>query len=199
MFLFETKAAAHPQEVLTFFTTGYYRWEGRWQYLQPNDYAKWVFVASNIHLLNDAKDQRIFARLSRRKLADPAAPVAELVEGLGAEGRALYAFVSNRDPERGAQLLAALPKAMRSDVAALDLADKDLSRLTARLILVHGLRDRMIPYVESVALAEAAAAGQARLFLVQGLDHVDVAPELPDRWRLWRAVALLLAARDGKL
>jgi len=47
-------------------------------------------------------------------------------------------------------------------------------------------------------LAGALPAGQVRLFLVQGLDHVDVAPELPDRWRLWRAVTLLLAARDGR-
>ena len=186
-------------QVLTFFTTGYFRLDEGWQYLQPNDYGKWAFVGSNIHRLTDAEDRRIFRVLTWRKLADPAAPAADLLQGLGPEGRALYAFVTNRDPQRAAQLLAALPEAIRADVAALNLADKDLSHLAAQLILVHGLTDRMIPYVESVALAEAVAEGQARLFLVQGLEHVDVAPELPDRWRLWRAVALLLAARDGKL
>lgn len=197
-FVFAVGAYYDLPQVLTFFTTGYYRQEEHWQYLQPNDYGKWAFVASNIQRLTDAEDRRRFALLARRKLADPAAPVADLLDGLGAEGRALYAFVTNRDPERVAQLLAALPKAIGADIAALNLADKDLSRLSARLILVHGLQDRMIPYVESVALAGAVAAGQARLFLVQGLDHVDVAPELPDRWRLWRAVTLLLAARDGR-
>lgn len=185
-------------QVLTFFTTGYYRLEDQWKYLQPSDYGKWAFVASNIHLLNDVEDRRIFRRLTLRKLTDPAAPVGDLVPGLGSEGRALYAFVTNRDPRRARQLLAALPGAMQADVAALNVAGRDLSRLSARLILIHGLQDPMIPYVQSVALAGASPTGRARLFLVDGLDHVDVAPELPDRWRLWRAVALLLAARDGK-
>lgn len=197
-FIFAVGAYYDLPQVLTFFTTGYYRQEGRWQYLQPNDYGKWAFVASNIHRLNDAEDRRIFRQLTQRKLADPAAPTADLAVGLGKEGQALYAFVSNRDPRRVAQLLQALPVALRQDIAALNLAGKDLSRLSARLILVHGLHDRMIPYVESVALAKAAPAGQTHLFLVKGLEHVDVEPELPDRWRLWRAVTLLLAARDGR-
>ncbi len=187
------------QRVLTFFTTGFYRKDGRWHYLKPHDYGKWAFVASNIDRLGDAEDRLLFRRMALRKLADPAAPTDDLAALLGAEGRALYDFVDNRDPERVPQLLSALPAIIREDVAALNPAGRDLSRLAARLILVHGLEDRMIPYTESVALAEAVPPGRAWLFLVHGLDHVDVAPELPDRWRLWRAIAVLLAARDGNL
>ena len=198
-FVFAVGAYYDLQQVLTFCITGYYRQDERWHYLQPNDYGTWAFVTSNIHRLNDAEDRRIFRQLTRRKLAGPAAPTADLAVGLGEEGQALHSFVTNTDPRRVAQLLQALPVALRQDIAALNLAGRDLSRLSARLILVHGLHDQMIPYVESVALAKAVPVGQSHLFLVQGLEHVDVAPELPDRWRLWRAGTLLLAARDGKL
>lgn len=198
-FVFAVGAYYDLRQVLTFCTTGYYRQDGLWHYRQPNDYGTWTFVVSNIHRLSNAEDRRIFRQLTRRKLADPTAPTADLAAGLGEEGRALHAFVTNADPRRVARLLKALPVAIRQDITALNLAGRDLSRLSATLILVHGLQDPMIPYVESVALAKAVPAGRSRLFLVQGLDHVDVAPELPDRWRLWRGVTLFLAARDGRL
>ncbi len=57
----------------------------------------------------------------------------------------------------------------------------------------------MIPYPQSIALAKALPKGRTKLFLVRGLVHVDVAPGLPDRWRLWRAIRALLTARDGRL
>ncbi len=184
--------------VLTFFTTGYFRHGEQWHYLRPNDYGKWVFVAGNVHRLKNPEDRHIFRRLAERKLADPAASAEDLTEALGSEGRALMAFLDNSDPQRAKELLEELPEALSTEVAALNLANKDLTDLAARLILVHGLGDPLIPYVESVDLAAAVPEEQVRLFLVRGLNHVDVEPGLPDRWRLWRAVSLLLAARDGR-
>ena len=198
-FVFAVGAYYDLNRVLTFCTTGYYRQNGRWHYLQPNEYGTWAFVASNVHRLSNAKDRALFQQMTRRKLTDLTASTADLAAGLGKEGQALHALISNRDPRRVELLLKALPVAIRQDIAALNLAGADLSRLSAQLILVHGLNDRMIPYVESVALAKAVPKGQSHLFLVKGLEHVDMAPELPDRWRLWRAVSLLLSARDGKL
>lgn len=186
-------------QVLTFFTTGYYRHHQQWHYLRPNDYGKWAFVAANLHHLEAANDRRLLREMAERKQLDPAAPVADLAAGLGAEGRTLYALINNRDPQQTPALLAALPATVRSDLRTLDLANKDWSHLAARVILVHGLDDPMIPFPQSVALAEALPQGRSKLFLVRGLVHVDVAPGLPDRWRLWRAVKSLLAARDGKL
>ncbi len=184
--------------VLTFFTTGYFLHDGQWHYLRPNDYGKWVFVAGNVHRLKSPEDRRIFRDLAERKLADPSAPVEDLTESLGEEGRALMAFLDNDNPQRAEELLADLPEALIREVAALNLANKDLTNLYARLILIHGLGDPLIPYVESVDLAAAVAEDRVRLFLVRGLNHVDMEPGLPDRWRLWRAVTLLLQARDGR-
>jgi hypothetical protein len=89
-----------------------------------------------------------------------------------------------------------LPTAIRAEITALDLAGRELSPLAAKLLLVHGHEDTIIPFSQSVALARALPPGRADLFLVHGLMHVDLDPSLPDLWRLWRATAALLAGRD---
>ncbi|MGK2927051.1 MAG: hypothetical protein ACSLE2_15665, partial [Lysobacterales bacterium] len=68
--------------------------------------------------------------------------------------------------------------------------------LRADFILVHGLDDDIIPYTESVSLADALPPGRSRLFLLEGLHHVDRELRGLDAWRLWRALRALLAQRD---
>ena len=53
-----------------------------------------------------------------------------------------------------------------------------------------------MPYTERVALARALAPGRARLFLLEGLHHVDREIRGLDAWRMWRAVQAVLAQRD---
>lgn len=182
--------------VLAFSTTGYFREDGRWRYRTPNEYGKWVFVLSNIGRLSDPKDRELYRLMAERKLADTAAGVEDLAARLGPEGKSLYDFAVNREPARVPLLISRLPDQIRREIAALNLADKDLSLLRAKLILVHGLDDDIIPYTESAALARAVPQGQAELFLAKGLFHVDVKAGILDSWRLWRAVAALLRARD---
>ncbi len=83
----------------------------------------------------------------------------------------------------------------RALIAALNLAEKDLSGLRARLILVHGLDDDVIRYSESVALVNALPPEQTRLFLLNGLFHVVTDARVVDGWQLWRAIDALLAER----
>jgi hypothetical protein len=182
------------QRVLSFFTTGYYSWEGQWRRMEPNEYGKWVFIYSNVHRIEDPLDRELFRVMAARKLDDLAAEVEELAAGLGPEGRRLYAFIANRDPALVPQFIAGLPTAIRTEIDALDLASRDFSHLTARLILLHGYDDDIIPYIESVDLARAAP--ETELFLVRGLAHVDLAPGIRDLWKLWRAVSLLLSERE---
>lgn len=185
------------EQVLSFFTTGWFRQDDRWRYLEPNEYGKWVFVLSNLHRLDDPADRALLRAMARRKMADLAAGLDDLAAQLRAEGNALYAFITNCDRERAPELLRQLPGGIQADIAALDLANKDLSRLGARLILIHGYDDSIIPYAESIALAAAVPKGQARLFLVDGLAHVDLEPGLRSRFRLWRAIHALLVERDA--
>lgn len=195
-FLYAVGGYYDLEQVLTFFTTGYFCKNGRWHYLEPNEYGKWVFVLSNVELLADPTDRRTLTAMAKRKLSDLAAPLDDLSARLGPEGQKVYAFISNEDPRCVRSLLETLPARVRADIAALNLASRNLTPLQARLILVHGYDDNIIPHTESIALASAVPSGQARLFLPRGLAHVDIRPGWVSRWRLWRAIDALLAGRE---
>ena len=181
--------------VVNFFTTGYFLKNGRWEYLEPNEYGKWVFVLSNTDRLSDPRDRLVLRTMAERKLKNPRAPVADLRSNLTEAGQSVVDLLENRDRERTPELIAGLPAEIRAEIQALNLADKDLSRLQARLILLHGTDDAIIPYTESVALAAAAPAGRSHLFLIDGLAHVDTRPVGLDRRAAWRAIHTVLAQR----
>jgi pimeloyl-ACP methyl ester carboxylesterase len=187
------------EAVVTFFTTGYFRTgpEQPWQQGEPNAYGKWVFIAANAQRLDDPGDRAALAAMAERKLEDLDADVADLEAGLGAQGRAVTVLLDNRDPDRVPGLIEGLPEPVRRDLAALDLSRRDLAPLQARLLLVHGRDDPIIPSTESLALA-AAAPDDTTLYLVDSLAHVELSPAgLVDGWKLWRAVTWLLAERDA--
>ncbi|CAA7614095.1 alpha/beta hydrolase [Magnetospirillum sp. UT-4] len=186
-------------ELLTFFTTGHYReGPGRpWLRKDPNAYGKWVFVLSNARRLEDSADRALLAAIAERKLAHPDTPIDDLRAGLTPQGRAVMALLDNADPDRVPALIAALPPRIGAEIAALDLARRDLSRLAARLILVHGRDDRIVPWTEARALA--AAAPQARLVLLDNLAHAELKPgAAADTLALWRGVAALLDERNRR-
>jgi pimeloyl-ACP methyl ester carboxylesterase len=184
--------------LLTFLTTGHYR-EGPgkpWRKRVPHPYGLLVFTISNISRLADARDRALFEKMVQAKLADSASDIAPLVAGLGPEGRAFWALLANRDPDRVAPLLAALPKAIRAAISGVDVAARDLSRLRARLILIHGHDDSIVPYTESVALAQAAPPGQARLYLVPEIVHVTLrGAGIRSAWTMFRAAYALIGER----
>ncbi len=183
--------------VIRFFTTGYYRLEPTepWRYLAPNDYGKWVFVLSNVDRFSEP-DRSTLTQMAERRISDPKAPIEELAMRLEAEGRSLYELLSNTDPERTPALLEALPAGIWSDMQALDLSRRGLSDLRARLILIHGEDDTIIPYTESIRLDRAVPSYQARLFLLRGLQHVDIRGlGIRDAWRLSCALEAILMER----
>jgi fermentation-respiration switch protein FrsA (DUF1100 family) len=168
-----------------------------------------VLVYSSLDYLADGADRAVFDRMVAQRMRDPHADLSVLAAELSTEAHAVYALAVNADPARFAELFARLPQAMRADIDQLDLARHDLGPLRARLVLVHGRNDNLIPYPESLALAAAVPEGQARVFLIQRvLGHVDLGvsslltwrfwrEDLPDLWRLWRVIDLLLAEREA--
>ena len=184
-------------QVITFFTTGYLDDAGTWRHLEPNAYGKWVFVHANLDRLSDPGDRETLRRMATRRMADRAAPISDLAEALGPEGQTLYQLLDNTDPLRTPELIARLPQSIRADIDALNLANKPLEQLRARLILVHGRDDNIIPYSESAALARRVPADRVALYIVDELTHVDVQPGLLQSWRLWRAVKALLHSRQA--
>jgi hypothetical protein len=186
------------EKVLTFLTTGYFEKDGEWHHLAPSTYGKWVFVLSTVDRISDPRDRLTLKEIARGKLNDLDAGGNELAGRLGREGQAMIAFVTNRDPQRFSELLKGLPKNVQLDIDALNPARRDLSGLKARVILVHGLDDNIIPYTESIAFAGALPAHQTKLFLVGGLFHVDLKPGVSDKIGLVRVIYHLLGQRrDG--
>lgn len=186
--------------VVRFFSTGFYR-EGLgqpWQHREPNAYGKWVFARSNADRLTEPRDRHLLRTIADRKLGDLNAAVEDLVSDLGPEGRSVLDLLTNRDPERVGTLIAGLPPSIRLGMEALDVSRRDLSRISANVILVHGRDDAIIPVSESRALAAALHEGRADLFVVNGLAHADLRDVTPgDALTLWRAVYRVLQMRDS--
>jgi pimeloyl-ACP methyl ester carboxylesterase len=180
---------------ITYVTTGHFRAPGEasWRWQEPNAYGKWVFVLSNLDRIENLDDRVALEAIARQGLAAPFAHAA--AQGLGAEAQAVLALIANRDPDKAPALIDRLPPAMRAEIDSLSLAGLDLSGLRARLILVHGRDDGIIPSTESEALAEAVG-DRSNLFLINGLAHISLSLDaVGDAWRLWAAARALLAQR----
>lgn len=184
--------------VAAFFTTGVFRDgpDGPTAYAPPNAFGKWVFVLANADRLESPRDRDVLRQIALRRLARLDTPIEDLRARLGAEGRAVMAMVDNTDPERAAALIEALPRRVRVELDALDLARRDLATIRARVVLIHGRADPIIPYTESLALARALPPGRADVTLLDGLMHADIAsPSLGDLLRMWRATTLVMSIR----
>ncbi len=186
--------------VITFFTTGAFRGstDEAWRHRTPNAYGKWVFVLSNAPRIDDERDRDILSAIARRKLEHREADVSALAARLGAQGRAVYALLDNKDSARVPELIAALPAGVRGEIEALDLSRLDLSRTGTRFVLIHGRDDAIIPETESEAFARALPKGANTLYLLDSLDHVNPKPPgLINSIKLFDAVYTILGYRDG--
>ena len=195
---------------IRFFTTGHFEEDGKAGYVTPDDYGRLAFAYGAKAYLRAPRDHQLIEAIAGRKQRNRSADVADLVVGLSQEAKAVYALAVNTDPARFPTLLAGLPPAMLADLDALSLHNKDLGQLRARLLLIHGRNDNLIPYPESMALAQAAPKGKARVWLINRiLGHVDlslgdafswqfISQELPDLWRMSRALDALLSEREKR-
>ena len=187
------------ETVVTFLTTGHFRQSPNspWSKSAPSPYAAWVFIHSCAAWLDDPDDRRILTAIAEAKLADADAEISDLLGQLGPEGRKIQALLANTDPENVPGLIAGLPGPVLTELRALDLSTRDLGDLKARLILIHGRDDLLIPHTESVALAAALHGDKTRLFIVDSLKHVELQfAGITGIFRLWQAVRTLLEERD---
>lgn len=188
------------EAVIRYFTTGHYRPapDRPWLVGRPNPAAKWRFAQSNAAFLSDPADRAALTAIALAKHADPARNVGAMTRRLKAEGRAVLALVENTDPSHVSDLIRRLPPRIRDALDALNPARRDLrADLRARLILVHGEDDAVIPAAESRRLAQAVGDAGADLYIVERLFHTDLgSPSLRDRIVLLCATMRVLDERD---
>ena len=94
-----------------------------------------------------------------------------------------------------ASLIDALPAHVRDEIDRLSPARFDVASGRATYILLHGRRDNFIPYQETLALAQRLPAQRVRLFVIDGLIHMDLDAEREDVPLLLEAIRALLAQR----
>jgi len=193
-------------ETITFFTTGYFQKDARWQHLEPDLYPARVFLDSALDALQDPADRDVFESIEKLKLSNPTADTSLFAARLSPEGRTLYDLLSNSDPRRTPELLGHTPQPIQDMVSRLTLSNKDLTRLKARLMLVADPTDPMIPYTQSFELAHAVPKGQAHVRLLGSLAHVELKPidylswkflssGMADFWGMYQTVYGLLGER----
>lgn len=177
---------------ITFLTTGYDPLTGETPPYTPRPEGRWILLGALADQAAEA-DREPLRSIARTRRHRPDADVSDDVERLSEEARALFLLLDNDDPDQVPERIAALPREYRDEFAALDLARRDLSGFPLRVILIHGVRDNIIPFSHAEALA--GEVPNASLHAPRGLDHVALDPGLMDTWRLWRAAADLLKER----
>lgn len=162
----------------------------------PYDKGKWIFALGVSEKLPDTSDRLAIQAVARRAIyanageSDVPAPAS-----LSPGGAALLELLTNTTPERVPALLARLPATLRAEITALNPAEQPMDGLRGHLLLLHGRSDNVIPYTESVALAESVPAGHADLFIIDGLAHVDLQPTAGDVGILMEMIDALLDQR----
>ncbi|MFD2264373.1 alpha/beta hydrolase family protein [Lacibacterium aquatile] len=140
-----------------------------------NPFGTWSFLAIHADLVADPADRTTLSAIAARRLADPSANVDDLTASLGEEGKAVFALATARDEESFDEAKASLPTALAERLVNIGLAGSSLDALNADVILIHGRRDRIVPSTEAESLAQALKPDQARVILLDGLDHADPA------------------------
>ena len=190
------------ENVVSFLTTGYYPVvdpsvaaapEG--VRLSPHPYGQATFIRSNLDLLERSQDRGFFQRYAAYLIDNRLDGDEPVPTRLAPDAQAFYDLLDNHFPVHVPDLLDKLPARMRSELQGINPAAHDLSRLRANVILLHGRGDNLIPFTESIALADALPAGQAQLFLIDGLAHVDFRPKAYDVPQLLGAMQSLLDQR----
>jgi pimeloyl-ACP methyl ester carboxylesterase len=176
-------------ESVTYVTTGHERDgpDAAWRQGAPNVYGRWAFVYANAQRMNSASDRAALKAIAERKFVSETADISDLTSTLGPEGRAVFALLDNRDPDKVESLIANLPGPVRADLEGLNLAKHDLSAIEAQVLLIHGQDDTIIPVTQSRRLAGLLPEGKAELFLPEHFMHVEFQQELSfsDMMTLW--------------
>jgi pimeloyl-ACP methyl ester carboxylesterase len=194
------------KNVLSFIATGNFEFKGKRYFRKPQEYGKWVFLANNLDLIKSPEDRSILRKVLQVKLKDEKATIDPFLPLLGEEGGNTLALLSHTDPNQTESLVQKLPADLRGRIEALSLA-ADLKHLKANLILAHGEDDDMIPYTETLRLAQSAPNPQrVYLQILKSYAHVD--PErqpwtarnfinfyIPEGWKLFCLVYQLMAYR----
>jgi hypothetical protein len=162
-----------PTNVIRFITTGAYEYRTEKGFLKPDPYGKWVFFKNNAEHVGNKKDRALLRAVFESEEKGRKGEAAALVSELSPEGKNLYELVVNEDPNRVDLLVEIIDDNIQQYLQKLSLAPI-VPVLHAYLIIGHGNTDRLIPYTESLRLADAVRDGRkVHVAILRLFSHVD--------------------------
>lgn len=192
-----------PINVIRFITTGYYEYGDEKGFLQPQPYGKWVFFMNNVDYVENDQDRKILREIFRNEQMDTPGNVGPLLAGLSPRGKYLYELLTNKDPKRVDELFKRIDPRVREYLGKLSVAPL-IPSVRARFLIGHGTTDPLIPYTESMRLADAVGnQSRVHLAILRLFAHVDPARRsfsakeyftvyLPSMWQFYDLVYDLL-------
>ena len=164
-----------PINVIRFITTGYYEYGDEKGFLQPQPYGKWIFFMNNVDYVENDKDRKVLREIFKNEQMDTPADVAPLLAELSPQGKYLYELLTNKDPKRVDELFKRIDPRVRDYLAKLSVAPL-IPSVGARFIIGHGSTDPLIPYTESLRLADAVKdKSKVHVAVLRLFTHVDPA------------------------
>ena len=161
--------------VVRFITTGYYDYRDEKGFLQPEPYGKWVFFMNNVDYVESENDRRILKEIFEKEEKKKKEEVTPLLESLTPSGRRLYELLINEDPYRVDDLIQGIDPRVRNYLKKLSLASV-IPSIQAYLLIGHGSTDPLIPYTESLRLADAVQdKSKVHIAIIRQFAHVDPA------------------------
>ena len=164
-----------PVNVIRFITTGTYEYRGEKGFLKPEPYGKWVFFMNNVDYVKNEKDRRLLKAVFKKEEEHKRDEAVNLLGSLTPQGRYLYELLINEDPGRVDELVKKTDSRMRDYLGRLALAPL-IPSIHAYFLIGHGSTDPLIPYTESLRLADAVQdKSRVHLAILKLFAHVDPA------------------------
>lgn len=194
------------KNVLSFIGTGHFEFAGKKFFRPPQEYGKWVFLANNLELVRSEKDRSILREIAKIKLKDEKAPLGQFLRELGNEGQDILALLSHTDPKETEAIIKRLPLSIQHELEVLAVKTA-LPNLRADIILVHGEDDDLIPFTETLRLAQSIPDPKRAYWkIIRTFTHVDheryplnfknlFAFYLPEAWKMFALVNQLMKYR----
>ena len=164
-----------PVNLIRFITTGTYEYRDEKGFLQPEPYGKWVFFKNNVDYVESERDRRLLKAMFEKEEKKKRDEATLLLGDLTPQGRYLYELLINEDPDRVENLIKRTDARFQDYLKKISLAPI-IPSIRAYFLIGHGSTDPLIPYTESLRLADAVQdKDKVHVAILRAFSHVDPA------------------------